>query len=636
MIRRARERARRARRTIDGVTRREAERDGPGRRRNPFLLPRARRPLPRRRQLLVLGLLVAAGLFLALRDPALLRPTIEMLTGRRLGRGEALVRDRPAEEAVLERRRVGLMGLLQAAERGTAVVRDENRVLFVVDQSLVAALLGTQFPREYVIEDTYRIWLTGARITFEDGLALVRLDGRASLVGADENVFADVAVFGDLEVLRRQPSAGVLRTRINLLAVDARHVEVVVTGRRQADELVERIGKARLSTFAALASGIEIPVRHEHEIELPAVSDGPVRIEGTTLPLRLAIADVATFRGRLWISMAASFDAAPPLAAAPARVAPPVPPPSSEEPAVRVARLRREVAELRARFVELVAKSPVVEKGSQAEGHVTASVSPALFQAVVRRIAAHYLDRVAIQLDGLEVDKAGEIHKDTFLGRVKAGEWTAAITFPRVRGVLRAGEPHVRLPGGNRVTVELPVHLERGAGTARVRFRWDSRALVNLICRDFEVTEEVEGRVAPNAYPVTGRFTMTAGPDELIALPAFDDRFRIHPELDAVSWAVIERALRAQDKVERCGVGLDPPAVLAQLQALVDAGFVVKLPRKLFRPVSLPTRLTPTVNVQGRDVEVELTQSRLDAGPDGVWYGVWVKAGVPGPRGAGP
>ena len=618
------------------MTRRQTPRDEPGRRQKTFEPPHSRRPrLPRWQQLVVLGMLVVAGVFLALRDPALLRPTIDMLAGRGMDPADTLVRDRPAEEAVLERRRQGLNALILAAARGPLVSHDANRMLFVVDQVLVSQLLATQFPREYVIDDTYRIWVTGARIAFEDGLALVRLDGRASLIGADENVFADVAVFGDLEVLRDQPSAAVLRTRINLLAVDARRVEVVVSGRRDADELVERLGRARLSAFAALASGLEIPVRHEHEIELPAVVDGPVRIEGTTLPLRLALADVHAFRGRLWISMAASLDAAPPLASAPHRHAALPAVDARVPPAERIARLEQDVGALRARLAEVVGPDAVIEKGARSEGHVTAAVSPALFEAVVRRIAAHYLDRVAIQLDDLHVDRAGVIHKDTFLGKVKAGEWTADVTFSRVRGLLRAGEPEVRLPGGNRVTVELPVHLERGSGAARVHFQWDSRAVVNLFCRDFEVTEEVEGRVAPRGYPVTGRFTMSAGRDELVARPAFDDRFRIHPELDEVSWAVVERALRAQDKVERCGMGLDPPEVLAQLKALVDAGFVVKLPQKLFRPVSLPTRLTPTVNVQGRDVEVELTQSRLDAGPDGVWYGVWVKAGVPGPRAAG-
>ena len=91
---------------------------------------------------------------------------------------------------------------------------------------------------------------------------------------------------------------------------------------------------------------------------------------------------------------------------------------------------------------------------------------------------------------------------------------------------------------------------------------------------------------------------MAAGPDDLRALPSFDDRFRIHPVLGAESWAAIRHAIEAQDKIERCGIGLDPDKVMAQLDALVDAGFVVKLPRKLFRPVRLPTRLTPTVSVR--------------------------------------
>jgi hypothetical protein len=619
------------------VTRRQAPRDEPGRRTRPFHLPHLHRPrLPRWQQLVLAGLILAVGIFLAFRHPEALRSTVEMLAPPIRTPGETLVADRPAEEAVLERRRQGLMTLVQEVARGPLVSRDENRVLFLVDQSLVAALLSTQVPREYVIEDTYRIWITGARITFEDGLALVRLDGRASLVGSEQQVFADVAVFGDLEILREQPSAAVLRARINLIAMDVRRVEVA--GKRDVDALVERLGKARLSAFAALASELEIPVRHEHEIEMPAVDEGPVRIEASTLALRLTLVGVKAFKGRLWISMAASFDAAasPPPAVIRTLPVPAASPTDKETPEQRVARLESEVAQLRLRFAEAAARDPLVAKGSAAEGHLTAVISPALFEDVVRRVFAHYLDRVNVQLDGVHVEKSGEIHKDTLVGRIHAGDWTASIVFPHIRGVLRAGEPRVRLPGANRVMVEMPVHLERGTGTAEVHFEWDSRALVNVVCRDFEVEEEMVGSVAHRAYPVSGQFTMQAGADDLVALPAFDDRFRIHPELDPASWLKIRRAIEAQDSIERCGIGLDPDTVMGQLEGLLEAGFVVKLPKKLFRPVRLPTKLTPTVRVQEQDVEVELTQSRLEAGPDGVWYGVWVKAGLPGPRGAGP
>ena len=65
-------------------------------------------------------------------------------------------------------------------------------------------------------------------VSFEDGFALVRLEGRASLVGREQDVFADVTVYGDLDVERTQQQADVLQARIRLLAVDARRVAVVV------------------------------------------------------------------------------------------------------------------------------------------------------------------------------------------------------------------------------------------------------------------------------------------------------------------------------------------------------------------------------------------------------------------------
>ena len=619
------------------MTRRQSPRDEKGRRLRPFHLPHLHRPrLPRWQQLVLAGLVLAVGLFLSLRHPGALRSTIDLLSPPIRNPGETIIADRPAEEAVLERRRQGLMTLVQSAARGPLVSREADRVLFLVDQSLVAALLGAQVPREYVIEDTFRVWITGAQITFEDGLALVRLDGRASLVGAEDDVYADVAVFGDLEILREQPQAAVLRARINLIALDARRVEVV--GRRDADRIVERLGKAQLSAFAALASDLEIPVRHEHAIEMPAVDEGPVRIAATTLPLRLTLVDVKAFKGRLWISMAASFDtaaSAPPVAFRPLPV--PAASPSDEEPPEkRVARLQFEVSQLRQRFLAKADLDPQVRKGSAAEGHLTAAIPPGLFDAVVKRVFANYLDRVTVQLDGLEVRKTGAIHKDTFFGKIHAGDWTASLRFSQVRGQLSAGTPRVTLPGGNRVLVEAPVHLEHGSGTASVDFAWDSRSLVNAICRDFEVKQELAGTVERREYPVAGEFALAAGPDDLRARPAFDDRFRIHPVISGESWASVRAAIEKQDTVTRCGIGLDPDTVMAQLEALVTAGFMVKLPKKLFRPIRLPTRLTPTVRVQERDVEVELTQSRLEAGPDGVWYGVWVKAGLPGPRGGRP
>ena len=83
-------------------------------------------------------------------------------------------------------------------------------------------------------------------------------------------------------------------------------------------------------------------------------------------------------------------------------------------------------------------------------------------------------------------------------------------------------------------------------------------------------------------------------------------------------------------------MGLPPDKRVAQIDETCERSFVVKLPRKLFRPVRLPTGSPDgTACGQRSRVEVELTQ-RGWRGPDGVWYGVWVKPASPGTRGTGP
>src|SRR5439155_4394101 len=122
----------------------------------------------------------------------------------------------------------------------------------------------------------------------------------------------DLPVVGALELPAEQQKRDVLKARIHVLAVDARQVTV---GERseKAQELVEDLGRTKLEDFAALASSLEIPVRQEHEITIPAVGPkGPVRISAASLPLHLALLSVRAFHGRLWIAMKASIGASPP------------------------------------------------------------------------------------------------------------------------------------------------------------------------------------------------------------------------------------------------------------------------------------------------------------------------------------
>ena len=215
-----------------------------------------------------------------------------------------------AEEAVLERQREGLRTLLAAAERGALLPFDS--VLVAVDQELVQRLLGAALPIERVIAGKYRVRVSGATVHFEDGFGLVRLDGTASLADRPESeAFADIALYGALDVVELDQATGVLRGSVKIIALDARRVKVMGTGVPPAEGLVEELGREKLDAFGALASRVEIPVAVEGALTLPAVAQGGVRIEAATIPLRAAVTRVTAYRGRLWVSVRASTGAAP-------------------------------------------------------------------------------------------------------------------------------------------------------------------------------------------------------------------------------------------------------------------------------------------------------------------------------------
>jgi hypothetical protein len=217
-----------------------------------------------------------------------------------------------ADQAVLDQQRAGLESLLKEAEAGPLVPFD--RVLVVVDQALVQDLLASAMPYERVIS-RFRIRVTAANVRFEDGFALVRLDGRASLAASAEGAaFADISVFGGLDVLDLDPDSGLLRGEVRIIAVDARRVTVLGVGAPEDTEaLIEQLGKERLDAFSALARRLQIPVRLERAVTLPAVGpQGGVRIAAARIPLEVGVRQVRALRGKLWVSIDAVVGAESP------------------------------------------------------------------------------------------------------------------------------------------------------------------------------------------------------------------------------------------------------------------------------------------------------------------------------------
>jgi hypothetical protein len=214
-----------------------------------------------------------------------------------------------AEAAIAQRQREGLARLVAEAQQGP-VVRPGD-VMVVVDERLVQELLASVLPQERVVAGRYRIRLTRASVRFEDGFALVRLGGLASLADrAEEQASAEVDVAGGLDVVELDPRTGRLRGQVRLIALDARRVDVMgLRAPGEAERLIEDLGRERLEAFGELISQLEIPVRVEQELTLPAVQAEGVRIAAAVIPIRASVLDVEAFRGRLWVSIAAGIEA---------------------------------------------------------------------------------------------------------------------------------------------------------------------------------------------------------------------------------------------------------------------------------------------------------------------------------------
>jgi hypothetical protein len=291
---------------------------------------------------------------------------------------------------------------------------------------------------------------------------------------------------------------------------------------------------------------------------------------------------------------------------------------------------RKEIDALRARVDERMAGEPHVQEvlARHAQSDVVVGLRSALLEDIVQEVAARYLDRVELDLDlQREVEERREVEVSTPFGDVSAGEWRLHVVVHRVRGVLRSRTPDVDPVEGNRLALKIPVLLEGAQGTATARFAWDGRSVASVVCRDFEVTRRVSGRVLADEYALAGQFELVAGPEALLVQPVFPRRrFRLRVDLAEDSWATVRRALDEQDEILKCGLALQPEEILPKLRARLSEGFDVALPRSLFRAVELPAGVRQSVSVEDTQVELTARTDDLRVGDEAVWYAVSVRS----------
>ncbi|MFO7692706.1 MAG: hypothetical protein R6V57_06430 [Vicinamibacterales bacterium] len=202
-----------------------------------------------------------------------------------------------AKQVVLRREVQGLRAAAARLERGQPML-PEGDVAVAIDDALLEDILSAQLPFDADV-DRYHLSLKEAEVQFS-GSPVVRLRGTLNLL-AYPSILAQVIVVGALEHIDVDPATSTLKARmaIDHLGIEkAGGLEAYVSG--PALDEVGRMIRLRIKDQLPL---VQIPVNVHRTIDLPAVTRGPVRIDGARLPLNVAVSEVVAARGTLWIAV---------------------------------------------------------------------------------------------------------------------------------------------------------------------------------------------------------------------------------------------------------------------------------------------------------------------------------------------
>jgi hypothetical protein len=188
----------------------------------------------------------------------------------------------------------------QAARADPAA--DEGAALVVVPATLLRELIAVALPVQTTVADRFRITAESARLDFQGGLALVRLDARVEWADRDD-VSAAIEVIGVLEILDIEEASGTLTARVEILGFETGDVRLGALS-PPAGRLLDELARRPASELNELLARIEIPVQLAPVISLPAVEEEELSIAAAEIPLEARIQQVRVGAGRLWIHIA--------------------------------------------------------------------------------------------------------------------------------------------------------------------------------------------------------------------------------------------------------------------------------------------------------------------------------------------
>jgi hypothetical protein len=204
--------------------------------------------------------------------------------------------DLRARKVVLKREVDGLRSIVGRLERGEPALPKDD-VAISITGALVRDLITAQLPFDLDVE-RFHIRLSEADVLFR-GSPVVKLRGTL-VVRERPDYVAEIAAIGALHDIDVDPTTGTLKASI---AIDHLSIERAgglekVLSKATLDEAARTV---RLQLTESLPT-LQIPVKLQQKIELPAVTSGPVRIDGAEMPIQVGVSEVMATRDVLWIS----------------------------------------------------------------------------------------------------------------------------------------------------------------------------------------------------------------------------------------------------------------------------------------------------------------------------------------------
>jgi hypothetical protein len=212
----------------------------------------------------------------------------------RKDQGEAALH---ARQSALEREASGLRESVARLERGEPIL-PQDAVVLSVSEAVVKQFIDAQLPFE-AETDKFKVKLTKGEAVFR-GSPSVHLIGSIWHVEHPDLV-GEVSAQGALATIEVEPESGVLKATLALDHVDFVQLAGLENYIPDAsrNELARRVRKE----LEPRLPPIRIPVKIDQAVDLPTVTDGPVRIQGARMPLSVEMAGVFAGQGVLWVAI---------------------------------------------------------------------------------------------------------------------------------------------------------------------------------------------------------------------------------------------------------------------------------------------------------------------------------------------